>query len=952
MEDSKLRTRRKRAKRPIFKESGTFQDNESIQTPVSSNWVEPEVSVITQIKSRRVATRSSKALLLSGDCDNCPNPEALSSTPLKPQFLQDSNARKSISEVHRSFTDCDYTQGICPEDLNYTFNTTFPIQVQSLEFSEFPSFILRDEILEEKCSIESNSKLKSALPDRFWQVLKEERGITELYDWQRDCLTLATTYKDRNLIYSLPTSGGKTLVAEIIMLETLLVRNLDALLVLPYVSLVQEKVRGLTTLASELGFNLEEYAGSKGALPPRKRQRRCLYVCTIEKSSSLTSSLQDEKRLGEIGLAVIDELHMIGEEGGRGACLEACLAKIMYCQPSVRIVGMSATLSNMQTIANFLNAQLYISDFRPVTLHEYFKLGHNIFRVSVKNGRPTLQLERVLPQLPNFRSQNNVLADPDNITALVAEVVPDKSCLIFCASKVNCQNVASLLTTQLPKSHRSHKKEGKIKMLETLGLNASGVCPVLRKTIPYGVAYHHSGLTSEERKVIEEGFLSGTICVLTCTTTLAAGVNLPASRVIIRSPYTGTVFLTRTRYVQMVGRAGRAGFGEEGESYVIGESKDRREIMQLMSAPIESCASTLLSDECAYLRQLVLSAIGLGIANTDKQIQLLMSKTLLSSCVEVSEVISHITQSLKDLHGKKLIWAAYATSDTATPATEEQVALSEIPQGVNTEREVVYKVTYLGKAAYKSHIDIDKAAEQLREMEDTQSDLILTNELHLLYLITPPDLVFSIKPDWKNTFNILTGEGQEELVRVAQHLKVNPGFMSQLMTGTSFNSPEKETVYRRFYLSLLLYRIVLGGGEEAIWEVADEFQCSRGFIQSLLSSTAARCSCLIKFSEQIQHLWPLHCLLPNLVQRVAYATRPELVPLMELSGVGQARARQLVEAGFVGVKEIARADPHRLVQELQQVSRKQARQIVASAKLILQEKAEALREEAEELASL
>ena len=929
----------------MFK-SGT-PNEKRIQTPGSSNWIEPENSIVTQIKSHRVTTRSNRVSLLSKDCDDGSNPTAVTSTPLK--SIEDNNAMKSFSEIPLSFHECDYTLGICPEDLNHTFNTTFQIPGQSLDL-EFPSFIFRDDNLEEKRPLESN-KLKSVLPDKFWQVLKEERGITELYEWQRDCLNLATSYKDKNLIYSLPTSGGKTLVAEIIMLETLLVGNLDVLLVLPYVSLVQEKVRGLTTIASELGFNLEEYAGSKGAQPPRKRQRRCLYVCTIEKANSLTSSLQDEKRLGEIGLAVVDELHMIGEEGGRGACLEACLAKIMYCQPSIRIVGMSATLANMQTIANFLNAQLYVSDFRPVTLHEYFKLGHNIFRVSVKNDKPTLQLERVLPQIVTSRSQRNVQADPDNITALVAEIVPNKSCLIFCANKVNCQNVASLLTTQLPKNNRSHKREEKIKMLETLALNPSGVCPVLRKTIPYGIAYHHSGLMSEERKVIEEGFLSGTLSVITCTSTLAAGVNLPASRVIIRSPYTGTLFLTRTRYVQMVGRAGRAGFGEEGESYVIGESKDKREIMQLMSAPIESCASTLLSDGCTHLRQLVLSAIGLGIANTDKQIHLLMSKTLLSSCMETEELIGQIKQSIRDLHGKKLIWAAYTPSSTATPTTEEQ-QLSEIPHGTNTEREVLYQVTYLGKAAYKSNIDIDRAAEQLKEMEETQSNLMLTNRIHLLYLITPPDLVFSIKPDWKNTFNRITMEGEEELIRVAQHLKVNPCFIFKLMTGNSFDSLEQETAYRRFYLSLLLHRIMLGGEEEAIWKVADEFQCSRGFIQSLLASTAARCSCLIRFSEQIEHLWPLYHLLPNLVQKVAYAAKPELVPLMELSGVGQGRARQLLEAGFAGVKEIARADPMLLVEGLKQVSFKQARQIIASAKLILQEKAEALREEAEELTSL
>ena len=938
-------TRHKKAKRPLFsKESGASHEEKTIQTRVNSDWMEQEGSVITQIKSHRVTPNSNKVFIRSGDSG--PNFEAVASTPLKPQ---DCIPRKSISDIQQLFPECDYTQGICPEDLNHTFNTTFQLPGQSSEF-EIPSFILQDENLEEKSPIASN-KAENVLPDKFWHVLKEERGITQLYDWQRDCLSLATTHKDKNLIYSLPTSGGKTLVAEIIMLETLLIRGLDAVLVLPYVSLVQEKVRGLTTIASDLGFNLEEYAGSKGALPPRKRQRRCLYVCTIEKANSLVTSLQDEKRLWEIGLAVVDELHMIGEEGGRGACLEACLAKIMYCQPSVRIVGMSATLANLQTIANFLNAQLYISDFRPVTLHEYFKLGQNIFRVSVKNDKPTLQLERVLPRVVTSCSQKNVQADPDNIAALVAEVVPNKSCLLFCASKVNCQNVASLLTTQLPRNNRSHKKEEKTKMLETLSINASGMCPILRKTIPYGIAYHHSGLTSEERKVIEEGFLTGTLCVLTCTSTLAAGVNLPASRVIIRSPYTGTIFLTRTRYVQMVGRAGRAGFGEEGESYVIGESKDRREIMKLMSAPIESCASTLLSDDCTYLRQLVLSAIGLGIANTDQQIQLLMSKTLLSSCMETRELIGNITQSVKELHVKKLIWAAYVPSESATPTTEE-LEPSEVPRDTSTDREVVYRVTSLGKAAYKSNIDIDRAEEQLRELEITQSNLMLRNEIHLLYLITPPDLVYSIKPDWKNTFNIVTKEGEEELIRVAQHLKVNPGFLSRLMTGTSFNSPEQETGYRRFYLSLLLYRIVLGGGEEAIWKVADEFQCSRGFIQSLLSSTAARCACLVKFSEQIEHLWPLYHLLPNLVQRVAYAAKPELVALMQLSGVGQGRARQLLEAGFVCVKEIARADPTQLVQRLQQVNKRQARQIIASAKLILQEKAEALREEAEELTSL
>ena len=74
------------------------------------------------------------------------------------------------------------------------------------------------------------------------------------------------------------------------------------------------------------------------------------------------------------------------------------------------------------------------------------------------------------------------------------------------------------------------KANERYELMKALHNEASALCPVLKKTIPFGVAYHHSGLTMDERKLIEDGYGQGVLCLLTCTSTLAAGVNLPAKR--------------------------------------------------------------------------------------------------------------------------------------------------------------------------------------------------------------------------------------------------------------------------------------------------------------------------------------------------------------------------------------------------------------------------------------
>lgn len=205
-----------------------------------------------------------------------------------------------------------------------------------------------------------------SLPSKVRDLYAQFRGIEKLYEWQHTCLTLKSVQERKNLIYSLPTSGGKTLVAEILMLQELLCRRKDALMILPYVAIVQEKIAGLSSFGIELGFFVEEYAGSKGKFPPiKRREKKSLYIATIEKGHSLVNSLIETGRIGGLGLVVVDELHMIGE-GSRGATLEMTLAKILYTSKTTQIVGMSATLNNVEDLQAFLRAEYYSSWFRPV----------------------------------------------------------------------------------------------------------------------------------------------------------------------------------------------------------------------------------------------------------------------------------------------------------------------------------------------------------------------------------------------------------------------------------------------------------------------------------------------------------------------------------------------------------------------------------------------------------
>ncbi|KAM6220941.1 helicase POLQ-like [Rhynchocyon petersi] len=793
--------------------------------------------------------------------------------------------------------------------------------------------LLSEEINVAKKTLESSSDDRGpfySLPSKVRELYVQFKGIEKLYEWQHTCLTLNSVQERKNLIYSLPTSGGKTLVAEILMLQELLCRRKDVLMILPYVAIVQEKISGLSIFGMELGFFVEEYAGSKGRFPPvKRREKKSLYIATIEKGHSLVNSLIETERISSLGLVVVDELHMIGE-GSRGAVLEMTLAKILYTSKTTHVIGMSATLNNVEDLQKFLQAEYYSSQFRPVELKEYLKINDELYEVNSK-AEDGITFSRLL----NYKYSDTLKKmDPDRLIALVTEVIPNYSCLVFCPTKKNCENVAEMICRFLSKEYLKHKEKEKCEVIKNLkNISGGNLCPVLKRTVPYGVAYHHSGLTNDERKLLEEAYSAGVLCLFTCTSTLAAGVNLPARRVILRAPYVAKEFLKRNQYKQMIGRAGRAGIDTVGESILIVQEKDKQQVLELINSPLENCYSHLIQEFTKGIQTLLLSLIGLKIATNLNDIYQFMSGTFLG-----------IQQKI--LLKEKTLWDI--TVESLHCLTEKGLLQKDTVCHSEEKLQYHFHITNLGRASFKGMIDLAYCNILYRDLKKGLEGLVLENLLHLVYLTTPYDMVLQCDPDWMIYFRQFSQLSPAEQ-KVPALVGVSESFIGKKASGQAIKKKVDKDTVNRLYLSFILYTLLK---ETNIWRVSEKFNMPRGYIQNLLTGAASFSSCVLHFCEELEEFWVYRALLVELTKKLTYCVKAELIPLMEVTGVLEGRAKQLYSAGYKSLVHLANANPEVLLKTIDHLSRRQAKQIVSSAKMLLHEKAEALQEEVAELLRL
>jgi replicative superfamily II helicase len=388
---------------------------------------------------------------------------------------------------------------------------------------------------------------------------------------QREALP-AVLETDHNVVASAPTGSGKTAIAEAAICRTLEAGG-TALFIAPLRALTNEKERDWQRF-EDLGYTVYVVTGERD-LNPRRARHADILVMTPEKVDSATRK-HDTRRyefITDVDCCVIDEIHLLDSER-RGSALEVTVSRLRrLCAP--RVVALSATMQNVDDVAAWLDAPAettfqFDDSYRPVELDadvRTYTHGENSFADKYR------RLYRALD-----------LAEP--------HLVEDGQALVFVASRQDAVQAAKKSRDELAERDVRVGARGDYDFHQETQVLENDT---LRKSVLDGVAFHHAGLAKSDRDHIEAWFRAGQIGLLFSTSTLAWGVNLPARCVIIRDtkyhdPLEGEVEMSPLDILQMLGRAGRPGYDDVGQGWIVCDRSDASRYRRLLSEgkPIES----------------------------------------------------------------------------------------------------------------------------------------------------------------------------------------------------------------------------------------------------------------------------------------------------------------------------------------------------------------------------
>ncbi|MBI4009962.1 MAG: ATP-dependent DNA helicase, partial [Candidatus Aenigmarchaeota archaeon] len=544
--------------------------------------------------------------------------------------------------------------------------------------------------------------------------------------------------------------------------------------------------------------------------------------------------------VNRVRLVIVDEIHMI-DDPSRGPTLEVLITKLKMIIPHAQVLGLSATISNADELAKWINATLVVSDFRPVKLYEGVSFNSRI-HFNEKDG---YNLDE------GIDIENSIVKDTMRM---------NKQVLMFTSTRKNAESLAERLGRTMKSgvnkvdSSQLQKLAGEV---ENVLENPTRQCKRVAMCIKAGAAFHHAGLLGEQKRMIEENFRNGLIKAIVATPTLAMGVNLPAFRVVIRDakryyPGIGSIYIPVMEYKQFVGRAGRPTYDSFGESILLakteGDAKDL--INQYIYGEPEKVRSKLASEPA--LRMHILSLIASGFCNSGGTLTEFFSKTFYAHQYEDMALMKeHIEEIVNALAG----WKFIISKDGKLSATRIGKRISEL-----------YLDPLTGKGFVDALSHVDK-----RKVTDISFFQLLSNCMEM-------------KP--------LLSVGMKDMEELEQFLLRNRSSILEEI-------PEEFDVEFDDFIKSVKMAMILGGwiNEMSEEQILSRFNVAPGELVSRLRNV----DWLLYALHEVALLDGYRDMLTPLRKlrvRTKYGIREELIPLVKLEGIGRARARKLFRAGL------------------------------------------------------
>lgn len=417
---------------------------------------------------------------------------------------------------------------------------------------------------------------------------KEMKNIYELWSSQYFLMDKINEIKNVNTIFmlSLPTSAGKTLVSELMLFEFLSNKIGLAIYVVPSIALINEIENCFIKRFRKVGISIVkelEFDEDSDINEPT------ILILTPEKLDLLTR--KNEEVLTKLECIVFDEFHKVSD-GQRGWLEETLMAWFIFNKNkySYKIIMMSAIIDDLEESLTDINAFIHIGKWTPAKkIYGMFYLPKEQVKVYGNDVKKNDKIEEQFSL--KIKYEKKLQANISNIfqRETYGKVKSDgKDCnksdtkYDLCWKAINSLNETPILVYFLMKKdiksfiNRCNKycKKSDDLRLKSLRKNIErqlGKSHPLIKALEYGVAFHNGDLPEDVRSVIESAYKNKLINILACTTTLADGVNMPVSTLVV-----GNVFnydyefsLSKGDYKNIVGRIGRALVDTEGKIFLI-----------------------------------------------------------------------------------------------------------------------------------------------------------------------------------------------------------------------------------------------------------------------------------------------------------------------------------------------------------------------------------------------